>query len=328
MAKVSSSNDSTSPISFNSAAQLPLKLNTTNFPSWQLQFNSLIAGHALTGYLTGDSSPPLQTITNDKDVSVPNLDYIFWYRQDQLLLNAMVASCSKTVVPLIAMSKTSKEAWDKLTIVFASKIQSRVMSLNKKLMVSIQGDKSVTDYMNYMKGIADDLILALAPVTDDDLVIFILNGLTVDYKEISVAIRARETPISFEELYDKLTDYENVLKQREEQTSFQLPASINYVRRGRGSFSNRGGPSRGGYVNNLYSKCGQNFQKRHPHNGNTSKPICQLRDRISNTAQTCRTAKNHIGPLANVVAFKQQDSQNWLMDSSASHHVTFDLANL
>ncbi|KAA8514928.1 hypothetical protein F0562_018285 [Nyssa sinensis] len=39
-----------------------------------------------------------------------------------------------------------------------------------------------------------------------------LNGLTNDYKEIKVALRARESAISFEELDEKLLDYETSLK--------------------------------------------------------------------------------------------------------------------
>ena len=36
-----------------------------------------------------------------------------------------------------------------------------------------------------------------------------------DFKEISVAIQARDSPVTFEELYDKLQDQETLLKQDE-----------------------------------------------------------------------------------------------------------------
>ena len=35
------------------AAQLPLKLTPTNFPSWRAQFNALLLGYDLTGYIQG-----------------------------------------------------------------------------------------------------------------------------------------------------------------------------------------------------------------------------------------------------------------------------------
>lgn len=39
----------------------------------------------------------------------------------------------------------------------------------------------------------------------------IITGLGSKYKEISVVIRARDTPISYEELFDKRTDHETFL---------------------------------------------------------------------------------------------------------------------
>lgn len=41
--------------------------------------------------------------------------------------------------------------------------------------------------------------------------IFILNGLGTEFREISTSIRARESSITFEELHDKLVDFELVL---------------------------------------------------------------------------------------------------------------------
>ena len=71
-----------------------------------------------------------------------------------------------------------------------------------------------------MRSIADELALAQAPVADDDLIIFILNGLGMEFREISTAIRARESAISLEELHDKLTDFESVIKHEEICTCF------------------------------------------------------------------------------------------------------------
>jgi len=52
-------------------------------------------------------------------------------------------------------------------------------------------------------------------LSDDDLIIFALNGLGSDFKEISAVIRARDTPVSFEELHDKLVEHEAFLKREE-----------------------------------------------------------------------------------------------------------------
>ena len=185
-----------------------------NFPTWQIQFTSLLAGYDLQGYLTGNTPCPVQMIQSDNKQSL-NPAYTFWQRQDKFLLHAIVASVTESIVPLIATAKTSQDAWEKLAKMFASKTRSRIMSLKKKLTVSHQEGRSVGDYLQFMKSIADELALAQAPVAEEDLVIFILNGLNSEFKEISTAIRARESDISFEELHDKLTDYEVVIKQED-----------------------------------------------------------------------------------------------------------------
>lgn len=59
--------------------------------------------------------------------------YSYWFHQDQLLLHAIIALTSESVMPLVASAKTSHEAWNKLLCLFASKSHSRVMSLKKWL---------------------------------------------------------------------------------------------------------------------------------------------------------------------------------------------------
>jgi len=54
-------------------------------------------------------------------------------RQDQLLLHAIRISVSDSIAPLIASTTTSKEVWDKLTRLYASRSRSRVMSLKEHL---------------------------------------------------------------------------------------------------------------------------------------------------------------------------------------------------
>ena len=80
-------------------------------------------------------------------------------------------------------------------------------------------------------------------VAEEDFVIFILYGLGSKFKELSTAIRARESDISFEELHDKLTGYEAIIKQDLVSISIVIAQNVQINRRGRGSYSNREGQS-------------------------------------------------------------------------------------
>ena len=53
-----------------------------------------------------------------------------------------------------------------------------------------------------MKGIVDEFALVSIPIDEDDLILHTLNGLRPEFKELSTAIWAQETPIAFEELHD------------------------------------------------------------------------------------------------------------------------------
>lgn len=125
-----------------------------------------------------------------------------------------------------------KEAMGKLVSLFASKTRSRVMSLKKRLTLSSEGNKSVTEFLQSMRGIADELALAQSPVSDEDMIIFILNGLNPEFRELSTDIRARESDISLEELYEKLTDFEVHIKEDE---NISPVISANYTNKGRPS---------------------------------------------------------------------------------------------
>ncbi|RZS14822.1 hypothetical protein BHM03_00046560 [Ensete ventricosum] len=63
--------------------------------------------------------------------------------------------------------------------------------------------------------IIDDLVLIGHNLSDDEIIVHILSGLGTEYKELTVAIRARDLSLLFEELYDKLIDYETYLKRED-----------------------------------------------------------------------------------------------------------------
>ena len=89
------------------------------------------------------------------------------------------------------------------------------MNLKEKLTNITCNTCSAAEYLETIKGIADELALIDTYLSDDDLTIFALNGLGSGFKEISTAIRARDTPVSFEELRDKLVEHKTFLKREE-----------------------------------------------------------------------------------------------------------------
>lgn len=140
----------------------------------------------------------------------------------------------------------------KLFTHYASRTQSRVMALKQRLTNITQGGRSVGEYMNLVKCMSDELAMAQSKFLEDDLVIFALNGLSNDFKEICIVIRARDTLITMEELHDKLVDFERVHAQVESKEVGTMIANNLTKSRQNHSNHNRGRNEKNGGQNNRY----------------------------------------------------------------------------
>ncbi|CAL8165948.1 unnamed protein product [Prunus armeniaca] len=282
------------------------------------------------------SNSPLSTIPLGVPSSKP-------FSLDQLVLHAILASVSESVISLIAAASTSKATWDKLTKLYANHTRSRVMSLKERLTLACRDSKPMMEFLQSIKALANELALIDSLIFDDDLVIHILNGLGSDFKEIVVAIRARETPITFEELHDKLVDFESAIK-RHDTPPEPLVVTANNTQRTTSNCSfNKGSSTSHGYKppfqqrgilgpDNSFLHTSRPFsgQRRFFYQqGHSYKGFCQLCDQQGHSAKRCPHAQvlPSSDPTMNV-ATALHTATNWLIDSGASHHVTPNFANL
>ncbi|CAI9782698.1 unnamed protein product [Fraxinus pennsylvanica] len=101
--------------------------------------------------------------------------------------------------------------------------------------------------MQKIKTIVDDLALIGHPLSDAEIVVHTLHGLSNDYKELNAAIRTRETAMTFEELHDKLLDHETFLKRGEgKRVTTPITAQYNHHR----SNNNKNRSGSGNHQNN------------------------------------------------------------------------------
>jgi len=113
---------------------------------------------------------------------------------------------------------------------YASKSRSRAMQLKEELTLIKKANRLIPDYMHTIKALAGEIALIDHPISEDDLTLYILNGLGPDYREIAAPIRARERPLSFEELHDLLVSHECYLCCLDATTQ-QLIATTNFSNR-------------------------------------------------------------------------------------------------
>ncbi|KAA8517538.1 hypothetical protein F0562_017832 [Nyssa sinensis] len=176
-------------------------------------------------------------------------NYASWKSQMTNLLfgYGLLATVNSTISPMINNCITSTDAWNKLEMSFANRSNTRMISIITSLMSNKKEGKTVAAYMSRVKSLVDDLALIGHPLNDSQIVTYILNGLGDEFKELAAAVRIRDNPISFEDLYDKLLDEELICnhgKPKEE----KLLVTAQLIQKGH---SGRGGHY-GGYNNTTH----------------------------------------------------------------------------
>ena len=287
-----------------------VKLSSNNFPAWHVHFNALLVGYDLIGYVDGTTASPAQT----------DPTYKRWKRQDQLILHAIISSVDPSIITMLGNVKTSKQAWDILTKMFASKTRARIMHLKERLSRFTKGSQSISEYLNGIKALSDELAIINSPVDDVDLVIHTLNGLGSDYREVTASLRTRENPIGFDDLHDLLSDFENYLKRDASVQETPLIATANTTHKGKQ------------FYNKTPKQYHNHTMPRSTSSGFSKRVVCQFCDKPGHTAKVCYKLHGYPPknqpPTALHTRAMPPGASDWILDSGASHHITNELDNM
>ncbi|RVW75899.1 putative mitochondrial protein [Vitis vinifera] len=197
-------------------------------PSMEAQFEALLIGYDLIDFVTGVKKCLAIDATNSAASKAANSH---WVRQDKLILHTILASTSITITHLLAAYKTSHEAWTTLNRLYTGKSRTRAIQFKEDLTLSTRGTRTVTEFLHRIKVIADELAIIDHPVSDDDLTLYILNGLGPEFREIAAPIRAHETSLKFEKIHDLLVGHESYLRQLENQSAATFVPTAHYSHR-------------------------------------------------------------------------------------------------
>ena len=102
----------------------------------------------------------------------------------------MLNSLSKQVLAQFVGKEHTFDLWTSNTTLFASQTQSRITNLRIAITTIKKGNISSTFYISKMKSLGDELAAAGRPVTDPEMVDYVLAGLDRDYDPVVAAIGA------------------------------------------------------------------------------------------------------------------------------------------
>nr|XP_016509661.1 PREDICTED: uncharacterized protein LOC107827114 [Nicotiana tabacum] len=107
---------------------------------------------------------------------------------------------STTIIPTQYLNKT-----------YAKLSRARLMRIREILSKASKGIQSITYDLQFIKHLCDQFAVAGSPLDDDEIALHVFNGLPSKYKGLTYFLYSRDTPISFDEIYAKLVDYEITL---------------------------------------------------------------------------------------------------------------------
>ncbi|CAL2239141.1 unnamed protein product [Prunus armeniaca] len=179
---------------------ISVRLESDNYPTWLAQIVPVLRSRCLLSYIDGSCPSPSPTISDPKakesESSPPSLisnpDYEDWVQKDQLVL-----SLSSMVLFIIK---------------FLLRLLPKPPHLSSDFLRTTRGDSSITDFLDRIHSITDNLALAGAPVHESDLLAVVMNNVGPLYENTVAAAQAREKPIGMPDLEALLLSAERCLQ--------------------------------------------------------------------------------------------------------------------
>ena len=144
------------------------------------------------------------------------------------------------ILAQVASKETTFDLWTAITTLFASQSQSRITNLRIAITNTKKGFMSNSAYISRMKSLGDELAAAGRPVSDPEMVDYVLAGLDGDYDPVVAAIGAVKMQISVDDLVAQIVVFDQRVEMLGDGPDASFKTSANLAYRGRGRGYNRG----------------------------------------------------------------------------------------
>ncbi|KAB2621335.1 hypothetical protein D8674_023517 [Pyrus ussuriensis x Pyrus communis] len=156
----------------NVAGMVPTKLNRQNFITWRSLFIPVLKRFKLLGLVNGEDLCPPQFIRDSSGSCVLNASFETWCERDQILMIWINSTLSEDLLPLTIGMADSRSLWQSLERRFSG-----------------------------ASHISDKLAAAGEPLSESDLVAYILSGLPDEYESFVDSIETRNESVTADELH-------------------------------------------------------------------------------------------------------------------------------
>jgi transposase InsO family protein len=340
-----------------------LQLDEHNYMAWVFQFRPILRTNDLMGIVDGSEPCPPKFIPGPTKDSPAKLNPAFtlWEKKDQYLLSWFIATLSEKILSTVYGLETSRQVWCALANRFAAPSKTRIQELRRQLQGLRQGNKSCSDYVHAAKTLADHLAMVGKPVSDEDLISYIIGGLNPRYNAFitSFALMTKDESITLEDFQTLLISHEQLLNNQSadaENTSFALHAQKTSNSPHRPRFNPTHKQSQPRYSNSKQNQTrfspqfssqkkfipGNSSSQGKSNSGSftpndSNRPPCQICGKRNHQALDCFHRMDYAyqgrHPPSELAAMVSQsnaitEEEDWLADSGANNHITANLENL
>ncbi|KAJ1701542.1 hypothetical protein LUZ63_001321 [Rhynchospora breviuscula] len=345
--------------------QIHTNLNQENFLLWRSQIVPVLRGHGLMSYIERTDPPPAATMSNGDGVISSNPEFLHWQQQDQLILAWMFSSMTQPMLAQVVNCQTAMDLWNTLSQIHGSQSMAKVLDLKLQLQTAKKGGSTCAQYIQQMQALADRLRSIGSTVTDQDLVVYTIQGLGSEYDAFVTAISMKDPPPSMPELCSLLLAQEARILTNLRTTS----AALVHLTTAQGEatdnttnqavFYANGAKSKGNFTPSQNSpsqfynsnRGRSHYQRgrgrgRQQQTSNVENITCQICNKWGHGALECyhrfdirysitttpAQAPTHQALLAEPASAPVHPSTSsqptWFIDSGATTHVTADINNL
>ncbi|XP_019058235.1 PREDICTED: uncharacterized protein LOC109116736 [Tarenaya hassleriana] len=114
------------------------KLTSTNYIMWNVQIRALLEGHNLEYFILDSNIIPAAMISCD-DSLVANPAFEPFRQQDRLLFFALLGTISLPLQPMVARSRSVRDAWASLAKVYGKASRGHLLQLRDQIKRSTKG---------------------------------------------------------------------------------------------------------------------------------------------------------------------------------------------
>lgn len=175
---------------------------------------SILRGVQLFGYLDGTTPMPAAMViegTGTTAKRVINPDRATWIVQDQAILGGLLSSMTEDVLPqLTRQIDTSNQLWTSLHTMFSAQHRGNSIQIRTQLSTTRKGDMSAAEYYQKMMGFADTMANIGHPMSDEEVIGYILAGLRPGHSDLFTAITvlSNQRAVTLPEFYSYLLAHE------------------------------------------------------------------------------------------------------------------------